>query len=198
MNEEIRKMLSMHISPKGGEKRDAHLELTAVGDDDGAASGTGLSTLLLDSLDDIHTLDDLTEDDVLAIEPAGDDSGDEELTAVGVGTSVGHGKKSGLGVTHLEVLILELVAIDGLTTSAVATSEITTLKHEVGDHTVERAALVAEGLAGAANTLLTSAEAAEVLSGLGHDIAVELEDDTASRSTTDGDIEEHLRARHCQ
>jgi hypothetical protein len=40
---------------------------------------------LLDSLDDVETLDHLAEDDVLAIEPRGLDSADEELRAVGTG-----------------------------------------------------------------------------------------------------------------
>lgn len=40
-----------------------------------------------------------------AIEPRGDDGGDEELRAVGVLSSVGHGKETGLGVLQLEVLV---------------------------------------------------------------------------------------------
>ena len=44
----------------------------------------------------------------------GDNSGDEELGAVGVGASVGHGQQVGLGVLDLEVLIGELLAVDGL------------------------------------------------------------------------------------
>jgi hypothetical protein len=48
----------------------------------------------------------------------------------------------------------------------VATGEVTTLEHELGDDTVEGRALVVERLARAAGTLLTSAESAEVLSGL--------------------------------
>lgn len=94
----------------------------------------------------------------------------------------------------LEVLILELLAIDGLATSAldrvgkssalksfllssifktyVATSEITTLKHEVGDDSVE-------GRARVAKALLTSAESTEVLGRLGDVFCVELELDTA-------------------
>lgn len=39
---------------------------------------------------------------MLAIQPAGNDGGDEELTAVGVRSSVGGGEKSGLGVLELE------------------------------------------------------------------------------------------------
>jgi hypothetical protein len=62
-----------------------HLELSALGDldrlDGLVARGLGH---LLDLLDDIVAVEDLTEDDVAAVEPAGDDGGDEELGAVGV------------------------------------------------------------------------------------------------------------------
>jgi len=130
---------------------------------------------------------------VLAVEPGGDDGGDEELGAVGVGSCVGHGEETGLGVAEGEVLISKLAAVDGLTASAVAAGEVTTLEHELGDHTVESAALVAEGLATATDTLLTSAEAAEVLGGLGDNVREEGEDDAAGRGTTDRDIKEHTR-----
>jgi hypothetical protein len=46
----------------------------------------------------------LSEDDVLAVEPRSDDGGDEELGSVGVGSSVGHREKSGLGVLELEAV----------------------------------------------------------------------------------------------
>lgn len=54
----------------------------------------------------------------------------------------------------------------------VTTSEVSTLKHEVGNDTVELAALVAEAL-------LAGAQGAEVLGGLGDDIVEELEVDAA-------------------
>jgi len=46
----------------------------------------------LESLDDVQgsLISNLAEDDVLAIEPAGDNSGDEELGTVGVRTGIGH------------------------------------------------------------------------------------------------------------
>jgi len=95
-------------------------------------------------------------------------------------------------VGELEVLVGELLAVDGLSTSAllndvsvlrsaqlwyvvcsyVATGEVTTLEHELGDHTVELGAGVAEAL-------LASAESAEVLSGLGDNIIEEGEVDAA-------------------
>lgn len=78
----------------------------------------------------------LAKDDVLAIEPAGDDGGDEELGAVAskeelavigcawlvrdlrVGTRIGHGQESRLVVHALEVLIGKFLAIDGDATGA--------------------------------------------------------------------------------
>jgi hypothetical protein len=54
----------------------------------------------------------------------------------------------------------------------VAAGEVTTLKHELGNDTVELGA-------GIAKALLASAESAEVLSRLGDDIVEELEVDAA-------------------
>jgi hypothetical protein len=51
---------------------------------------------------------------VLVVQPRGDDGGDEELGSIGVGSSVGHGEQEGLVVPQLEVLIGELVSVDGL------------------------------------------------------------------------------------
>lgn len=62
--------------------------LVATAVDDGGldigTDGTGGGTETLDLLDNVHGLgiSDLAEDDVLAIEPRGDNGGDEELGAV--------------------------------------------------------------------------------------------------------------------
>lgn len=98
---------------------------------------------------------------MLAVEPRGDDGGDEELGTVGVGAGVGHGEEEGSVVLKLKVLVGELVAIDGLASGAVAAGEIATLEHEVGDHAMESGALVAEAL-------LASAQRAEVFGSLGN------------------------------
>nr|XP_003188721.1 hypothetical protein ANI_1_1028064 [Aspergillus niger CBS 513.88] len=97
------------------------LQLTAVDDGglDGRADGAGGGAESLDLLHDLHGLGigNLTEDDVLAIEPRGDNGGDEELGAnLRVGTSVGHGEETGLVVLVDEVLIGELLTVDGATT----------------------------------------------------------------------------------
>lgn len=54
-------------------------ELAAVGDDDGLLGGAAAAADGLDGLDDVLPLDDLAEDDVLAVEPWCHDGGQEEL-----------------------------------------------------------------------------------------------------------------------
>ena len=83
-----------------------------------------VGAVALNLLDEVGTLLDLTEDDVLAIEPRGDDGGDEELGSVGSRSSVGHGQKVGSVVTELEVLVGKLVAVDGLSTGTVVSGEL--------------------------------------------------------------------------
>jgi hypothetical protein len=86
---------------------------------------SGVGTLTLDLPDEVLTLGDLTEDDVLAVQPRGNNGGDEELGSVGVGSSVGHGEQEGLVVPQLEVLVGELVSVDGLSTGTVVVGELT-------------------------------------------------------------------------
>ena len=62
---------------------------------------------------------------MLAVEPGGLGRADEELGAVGVGSGVGHGEDAGAGVLEAEVLVLELVAVDGLAAGAVVVGEVT-------------------------------------------------------------------------
>lgn len=126
-------------------KMSRSLDLTAVDNLglDSRADGAGGGAKGLNLLHDSHGLgvSDLAEDDVLAVEPGGDNGGDEELGAVAtererlrqcqsrrepcqpvvnlrVGTSVGHGEQTGAVVLVLEVLIGELLAVDGATTGA--------------------------------------------------------------------------------
>jgi len=70
-------------------------------------------------------------------------------------------------VLQCEVLVLELVSIDGLSASAIVVGEVTTLAHEVGNDTVEGGGLEAVAL-------LAGAQGAEVLGGPGHDIRAQL------------------------
>jgi hypothetical protein len=80
----------------------------------------GVAASGLNGLNNPHALfvSNLAEDDVLAIQPGSDNGCNEELGAVGVWAGVGHGEETWLGVLDLEVLVLELLAVDGLSTSA--------------------------------------------------------------------------------
>ena len=88
------------------------LELTAVGNNNSLAGLAGLGADGLNSLDDVQALSDLTEHDVLAVEPGAWDSADEELRSVGVGSGVSHGQDTSASVLVDEVLISELSAVD--------------------------------------------------------------------------------------
>ena len=146
----------------------------------------------LDFLDDVQALNNGAEDAMLAIQPGGLDGAQEELGTVGVGAGVGHGEDTGASVLEGEVLISELLTVDGLTTGAVAASEVTTLAHEVVDDTMEGGALEVEGLAGLAHALLAGAEATEILGGLGDNVSAELHDDATGGGTTNGHVEKNL------
>ena len=171
-------------------------ELSAVGDDARGSGGTLSGANRLKGIENVEAIGDSAENGVLAIEPVAGDEGHEELGAVGVGTGIGHGQVTSLGVLDGEVLIVELVAVDGLATSAVASGEITTLGHELSDYSVEGGSFVVERLTRLAGTLLTSAEASEVLSSFGSLVSVELHGDSAGGLTTDGNIKENNRVWH--
>ena len=95
---------------------------------------------------------------------------------------------------ELEVLVGELVAVDGLSTSAVVVGElrsacgvewedwthVTALEHEAGDDSVEAGSGVAEAV-------LASAELSEVSGRLGDDVVVELEGDSARGGVWQGE-----------
>jgi hypothetical protein len=93
---------------------------------------------------------------------------------------------------QLEVLVLELAAIDRLAASAVAVGEIASLEHEVRDDAMELGATVGELLARLADTLLSSAKRTEVLHSLGNARAEQTHHDAARRLAVNGDIKVDL------
>mmetsp|Transcript_43826 Transcript_43826/g.79243 ORF Transcript_43826/g.79243 Transcript_43826/m.79243 type:complete len:249 (-) Transcript_43826:22-768(-) len=140
----------------------------------------GLATSRADRLhgcDDVHALDHLAKHDVLVVQPRGCHRRDEELGAVGVLPRIGHAEHAGAGVLQVEVLIWELGPEDALPTSAVTTSEVAALDHEVGDDAVEGAALVVQRLACGCLALIASAQMHKVRDCLWHILAVETDGD---------------------
>lgn len=117
-----------------------------------------------------------------AVEPGGLCSGDEELASVGVGSGVGHGEAEGF-VLELEVFVVELVAPDGSASSTISSCEITALDHEVGDDSMEGAALELQSLS--AVSPLALAQLSEVFNGLWDGRAEEVDDDVSGSCASD-------------
>mmetsp|Transcript_38696 Transcript_38696/g.71933 ORF Transcript_38696/g.71933 Transcript_38696/m.71933 type:complete len:250 (-) Transcript_38696:329-1078(-) len=93
----------------------------------------------------------------------------EKLRAVGVLPCVGHREKTGGLVRDVAVrpLVLKLLPIDRLATCSIATGEISPLAHKARDDPVEGTAFEGQRLPRLAGALLSCAESAEVLRGLG-------------------------------
>lgn len=77
----------------------------------------------------------------------------------------------GSSVSQLEVFILELGTIDGLSTSTISISEITTLNHKVVNDTMESRTLITE-------TLFASCQLFEVFSSLRNGLTVQTNNNT--------------------
>ena len=104
---------------------------------------------------------------------------------VGDRAGVGHTEQSLLGVLQLEVLIIKLGSIDGLSTCSISLGEVSALDHEVLDHTVERRVLVAEAL-------FACAESAEVLCCLWRSLSIQSHHNSAQLLISLLDIEVDL------
>src|SRR3954468_19454317 len=119
----------------------------------------------LDLVDDLHAIDDVPEDRVLAVEPRrGIGRDDEELAAVGVRTGVRHRQRTADDLVLVE-LVLERVA----GAAAAGAGRIAALDHEVLDHTVEDHAVVK----------VVAGELLEVLNGLRRVLVEQLERDVS-------------------
>lgn len=161
------------------------LELTAVADDNFAGGLSTLRSVGLELLDDIHALDDGAKDHVFVIQPGRLHCCDEELTAVAVRPGIRHRHHTWSSVLEREVLVLELVAVDGLAAGAIVLGEVAALAHEVGDDAVEGAALVAKAL-------LAGAQSAEVLSCLRNHIRSQFDDDSSNGRIIHSHVKENL------
>lgn len=162
------------------------LELTTVNNGDFLGAFSRLGSIGFNLLNDIHALDNLSKDNMLAIQPRSLGSAKEKLGSVGVGSGIGHAQDSRSGVLQLEVLVFELVAVDGLASSSVVVGEVSALAHEVGDHAVEGGSLVA-------HSLFTSAKSTEILGGPGDHIRSQLHDDAAHRAASSSHVKVNTR-----
>jgi len=170
------------------------IQLTTVRNDNGTQRPVlAVGPRTLDFPYHAHAVDDLAKDDMFTVQVRGGNGGEEELAAIGVGAGIRHAKNTGLGMFQLEILVVESTrSIDGHFPCSVPIYEISSLTHEVGDYSMERATSV---------TLhpptgvfeLARAEAAEVFRGGRNDILEEFHCDAAERLSSLCHVEEDDR-----
>lgn len=90
---------------------------------------------------------------------------------------------------EVEVLIIELGAINRLSTRTITSCKVTALNHELLDDSVESRPLVAQRLARFTNTFLAGAKSTKIVGCLGDNIVIQLEGNTAFLLVADGDVE---------
>ena len=153
---------------------------------------TTLSANVLECIDRRKALNNLTKDNVVAIEPWSWLERDEELGAVRVWAGVCHREDIRLRVVQVEVLIVKLKAVDALSAFAVTCGEISTLSHEVWDDPVEGAALVPELVAIDGGDTVVLSKLDKVFDSPGDDVTEKPEDNAIHWHTIDGDIKVDL------
>jgi len=173
-----------------------HSQLSAIVDNNRLRGLSALGSNLLDFLDNIHTFNNGSEDDVLAIEPWCFYRAQEKLRSVRIWTSVGHRENTWSCMLEREIFICELGSVDGFTTSSISCCEISALAHEVRNHTMKRRSLEMQRLSGFSHTLLASAAATKVLASFWNHIGAQLHDNATSGSSANGHIEKYFRVGH--
>ena len=139
----------------------------------------------------MHSVDDLSEDNMLAIKMRCINEAKEELTSVGISAGVGHGKTAGK-MLDFEVLVGEDSAVNRFSSGSISSSEISALKHESRNNPMEVAPFVVERDSAPTLALFPGAELSEVLSCLGNGFPEKAENDFALVFSVDFDGESDL------
>jgi len=136
------------------------LQLAAIDNGDvlnGLVTRSGLVSLNL--FDKGIVMNNSSENSVLVVEMRCGSEANEELRAIGIRASVGHGEHTLVSVRVPYLLVIELLTVDRNTTSSIAGSGVTTLSHEALNNSVELVTFVVLAIA----TVLTSAKTSKVL-----------------------------------
>jgi len=96
---------------------------------------------------------------------------------------------------ELKVFIGKFFTIDAFATGSIAPSEIASLAHERGDHSMKGRSLEMQHLPRPSESLFTGAQTPEVFCGLGYDVGSQFHLDPSSGTPSDGDIEKDDRIR---
>merc|ERR1719153_1551432 len=110
---------------------------STISDSDLPAGLTTGASITLHLLHQVISRHNLSEDDMFPIQPRSEDYCDEELGTICIPSRVSHRQETNLVVLQREVFVIEFVSVDGLTTSSISSDEVTSLQHELRDHSVE-------------------------------------------------------------
>jgi len=128
---------------------------------------------------DQHSVNDPSKHHMFAIEEVALCGSDEELAAIGVLSTVGHGQQARFVVLQLKILISKRgPGVDGHAPSAISIHKVTPLDHEILDHPVELGSFVSKRHT--VLLILSSAELSEVLSSLGRGVGIQLHQDPSN------------------
>ena len=86
-----------------------------------------LSTYRFDNVEALLIINS-AKHNMLVVQPLGLDSGDEELSSIGVGSRVSHGEETRRPVLHQEVLIIEAATINTGSTCTIKILKVSALK----------------------------------------------------------------------
>jgi hypothetical protein len=93
------------------------------------------------------------------VQPGAGNGGDEKLRSIGVWSGISHREKTAFGVLQFEVFIFKSITVNGLSSSSIVSSKISSLAHKLGYDSMELA-----GLEGQGGSLLSSAQGSKIFS----------------------------------
>uniref|UniRef100_A0ABI7YYR0 Uncharacterized protein n=1 Tax=Felis catus TaxID=9685 RepID=A0ABI7YYR0_FELCA len=165
------------------------LDLSTVSNGDFLAGLAVPGPKALHGFHDVHAFLHHAKHHVLAIQPLGLGGADEKLGTVRVGSGVRHGQDARTCVLQDEILVVKLLPVDGLASSAIMACEVTTLAHKSRDNPVKAGTFVTK-------SFLPSAESTKILCCLGNFVCKQLEGDAAQGLAVHGDVKEHGGVDH--
>ena len=165
------------------------LDLSTVSNGDLLAGLAIPGPKALHGFHNIHALFHLAKDHMLAIQPLSLGSADEKLGTVCVGASMCHGQDARTRMLQEEILIIKFLPIDGLASSAIMASEVTTVAHKSRNYSVKTGTFITK-------SFLLSAQSTEVLFCLWKFVCKQLQGGAAQGLAIDGDVEEHGGVDH--
>jgi len=135
----------------------------------------------------IKSINYLTKNDVLSVQPCRFGKSDEKLRTVGIWTRISHCKQVWLVKSKIEVFISEFLTINRAPTAAISKLNISTLSHKTCDNSMKRRTFVPQII-----SMWSCAERSKILNCLGNNLTKQTHYNSACILTIDRHVEEDL------